>query len=546
MSTTAPVPTLDALGAHPARAVAQAERPLTAGTDRYMRAAAHAVARAAVEELRGRAPAVRRRGTRPAVAGSRVLVLAGGGHNGGDALLAGALLARRGCHVSAALVTARAHPAAMAEALAAGVRVAPDPLAEAEAFAGAPGPTARAPALVIDGLTGIGASGPLRPGARELVAALLRAGGPGRRRFGVLAIDLPSGVGPDDGVLAGPVLPADRTVTFTCLKGAHLLGPAARVTGRVEVVDLGLPVPEGAPLARRPLDGELGALLRSPGSADHKYTRGVVGVRAGSVTYPGAAVLSCAAAVRTGAGMVRLDAPARVVDLVLASRPEVVAAPGRCQARVLGPGVEGSEAGWDDQVAAVLEPRGPVLPTVLDAGALAPLARLVRAGGRCTDRHVLVPHAGEAAALLTGLDRPAGREAVEADPAGAVRTLAALTGATVVLKGSPTLVAAPGEPTLLSLDAGPPWLATAGSGDVLAGVLGAVLASAEARAEQGGQTLRSGACAALAVRLHALAGALASGWAGPGTGHPVAAGDLLDHLPRAWEALRSKADRASA
>ncbi|MDO4242511.1 MAG: NAD(P)H-hydrate dehydratase [Actinomyces sp.] len=540
---TGPVPTLDPCGAHRARAIAQAEAPLTAGTDRFMQAAAAALARAAVEELRGPARAGRWERPRPPVAGARVLVLAGGGHNGGDALLAGARLARCGCVVTAALVTDRPHPGALAEALAAGVRTAPAPLAAERSRAWAAGPGAGGTgALVIDGLTGIGASGPLRPAAVEVIAPLVAAGAPGRRPFGVLAVDLPSGTGPDDGSLAGPVLAADRTVTFTCLKGAHLLGPAARLCGRVDVVDLGLPVPAGAPLVRRPSDEELAAALTTPGAADHKYTRGVLGVRAGSQAYPGAAVLTCAAAVRVGAGMVRLEAPARAVDLVLASRPEVVAAAGRCQARVIGPGVEGSDTGCRTEVAQLLDSAGTAQPAVLDAGAFAPLAALVGEGRRCTERHVLVPHAGEAAALLTSLGRAVERGGVESDPAGAARELAALTGATVVLKGSPTLIATPGVQTLTSLDAGPAWLATAGSGDVLAGVLGAVLAGAQARAEHGGPALSPLTCAALAVRLHAVAGTIASG---DGGGHPIAALDLVDHLPRAWVRLRSAGDRGS-
>lgn len=556
--------------AYPARAVADAEAPLTAGTDHYMHAAAHALARAALKEIRA---------VRGAVPGARVLLLVGGGHNGGDALLVGALLARRGCAVMAAPATAvsRLHATALAAARAAGVRLAADPMAAARAAGGAGGVD-----LVVDGLTGIGATGPLRPAAAELIAPLCAAGEPGERAFRVLAVDLPSGVGVDDGTLPGPVLAADRTVTFTCFKGAHLLPPAAPLCGRVEVADLGLPEPGGESLAVRPVDAELGRLLRVPGDRDHKYTRGVVGLWAGSQTYPGAAVLAASAAVRTGVGMVRLAAPARVVDLVLARRPEVVPADGRCQALVIGPGTDPADApraaeldaalgralGEGKATAACTEAvtattdtdtasdKADTVAAVIDAGALPLLASRIAAGGRCGPQHVLTPHAGEAAALLTALGERTGREQVEAAPAAAARRLAELTGATVLLKTTPTLIASPGG-ALLSVDSGPGWLATAGSGDVLAGIIGALLAATRADADNdvpaGGGDVDAGVsarCAALGVRLHALAAARAADMAdadpaattGPGrpferSGHPLAALDLTEAIPAAWERL---------
>ncbi len=556
-------PTLSPATAYRAEAVARAERALTASTDRYMHLAAHALALAAVRELRGDAGRV---------AGCDVLLLVGGGHNGGDALLAGALLARRGCAVTAALATDHPHTGALQEARRAGVRPAREPVAACERAA------AGGVALVVDGLTGIGASGPLRSRAAALVAPLAAAGRRGGRPFRVMAVDLPSGTGVDDGTVPGPVLAADVSVTFTCLKGAHVLPPAASACGRVEVADLGLPVPEdAAALASRPADPGLGRLLRVPGDADHKYTRGVVGLWAGSRAYPGAAVLAASAAVRCGAGMVRLSAPHRVEELVLARRPEVVPAPGRCQALVIGPGTDPADVVRGAELDAVLvraldDGDGPAppaepavrrpLPAVIDAGALLLLGERLRGGARCTSAHVLTPHAGEAAALLTALGRPTGRAEVEAAPAAYALDLARLTGATVLLKGVPTLIAAPpapaepsapaelsapagpaasaasAAPCLLSVDAGPGWLATAGSGDVLAGALGAVLAAAQSDAERGGPAVAVPQCAALAVRLHAVAAELASGSRDLPPGRPLAALDLTDHLPHAHAVVR--------
>ncbi|WP_233188176.1 bifunctional ADP-dependent NAD(P)H-hydrate dehydratase/NAD(P)H-hydrate epimerase [Actinomyces qiguomingii] len=542
--------------AYPARAVADAEAALTAGTDRYMHSAAHALALAAVEELR------EVRGTVP---GARVLLLVGGGHNGGDALLAGALLARRGCAVTAAPATdsSRLHATALAAARAAGVRLAAEPRSAARSAAGGGGGRVGVD-LVIDGLTGIGATGPLRSAAAELIAPLRDAGQPGERDFRVLAVDLPSGLGVDDGTLPGPVLAADCTVTFTCYKAAHLLPPAAPLCGRVEVADLELPVPAGTALTVRPADAEFGRLLRVPGDRDHKYTRGVVGLWAGSQTYPGAAVLAASAAVRTGAGMVRLTAPQRVVDLVLARRPEVVPADGRCQALVIGPGTDPADASRAAELDAALQrtlgDHGEPVYAVIDAGALPLLAARVTAGARCAPRHVLTPHAGEAAALLSALGEGTTREAVEASPAAAVRCLAEATGASVLLKTTPTLIASPAG-TVLSVGSGPGWLATAGSGDVLAGIIGALLAAVRADVDngvlpavRGAEAVDAARCAALGVRLHALAAAraadtavtTAAGRPYERAGHPVAALDLTEAIPAAWEQLwRASRSRCS-
>ena len=621
--------------AWPAQEIAAAEAPVTAGTDRYMRAAAHAVARAALRELRqgpvvpgGAASLARPSSASPSptylagppaspaspvspaaptgtsgeaagthmspgwISGAPVLLLVGGGHNGADTLLAGGLLSHSGCAVTAVLATEHPHPVALEEARSHGVTVygagyrsdGAEDWDSAEAVAAVEAFLARG-GLVLDGLTGIGATGPLRPDAVALITPLVAAGAPGRRPLRVIAVDLPSGTGVDDGTVDGPVLAADCTVTFTCLKGCLCLPPARHLCGAVEVVPLGLPSPTSRPIARRPVDGALGDYLTrvvpEPGANDHKYTRGVVGLWAGSETYPGAAVLAASGAVLAGAGMVRLTAPRRVEDLVLATRPEVVPAAGRSQALVLGPGVAPADTVRADKLREVLRPTlapardsggGRVAdgartgeeaadsaagaapagaPVVVDAGALSILTELLDEGLRCTPRHVLTPHAGEAAALLTALadsETPEGtarqwnRERVEAHPAHAVREICRLSGATVLLKGATTLIAAPHHP-LVSVDSGPGWMATAGSGDVLAGVLGAVLAGAAARWEREVGCAAAGAdsaqgvlvdSVAAGVRLHALAGAYAAAMPGAGVvgagGHPVAALDIAAAL----------------
>lgn len=545
--------TLDETCAYPAASIAAAEAPLTAGTEEYMHAAAAVLAEHAATLL----------GAEPDEPRGRVLVLAGGGRNGCDALLAGALLASGGRPVTALLATEHPHEGALRVAREAGVEVLPGSARAVgaalrgcgEAAALGSGEAVSTPAsahtstgqdhapglLVIDGLTGLGASGPLRPAVAALIAPLLAAGARGERPFHVLAVDLPSGTGVDDGTLPGPVLPADLTVTFTCLRGAHLLPPAAPLCGRVVVADLGLPVPQVPALAQRPADAGLIRRLRVPGDTDHKYTRGVVGLWAGSETYPGAAVLATSAAVRTGAGMVRLAAPWRVEDLVLARRPEVVPARGRCQAIVVGPGTDPADGPRAAELRSALEEAAGVgVPAVVDAGALPLLPELLDGTARLPRDAILTPHAGEAAALLGALDRPCSREEVEAAPAAAARELAGLTGFTVLLKGTPTLIAGPDGGPLLSLDPGPGWLATAGSGDVLAGILGTVLAAVRADAEAEGAAGDMGLAraAALAVRVHATAAALASGAIDSAPGRPIAALDVAEAVPWAIEALR--------
>jgi hydroxyethylthiazole kinase-like uncharacterized protein yjeF len=258
--------------------------------------------------------------------------------------------------------------------------------------------------------------------------------------------------------------------------------------------------------------------LRVPTATDDKYSRGVVGLRTGSDDFPGAAVLGVDAAWRTGVGMVRYIGPARASDAVLARRPETVAVDGRVQAWVIGSGTDASKRAADE-TAALRGILGGDVPVVVDAGALdlavgASAARLV------------TPHAGEHRRLreLLGLAAPE-----EDDPAGradAVRETADALGATVLLKGATTIVATPGGWTA-RISAGTPWLATAGTGDVLAGVIGAVIASAHAT-----ETEDLGPLAATGAWLHGRAATLAAGRYG-GAGAPITALDVAEHLPHA-------------
>ncbi|MFF5445996.1 NAD(P)H-hydrate dehydratase [Streptomyces sp. NPDC012888] len=417
------------------------------------------------------------------VSGSRVVLLVGPGDNGGDALYAGARLARRGARVRAVpMDPGRVHPGGLAALLRAGGRVEDRVPGRAD--------------LVLDGLLGIGGRGGLRPGAAALVDRI-----PAGAR--VVAVDLPSGVDADTGEVPGAAVTADLTVTFGAYKPGLLVDPGASRAGEVRLVDIGLgPVLPPRPALESFDDADVRALLPAPTAASDKYRRGVVGLVAGSAQYPGAAVLAVAGALRGGAGAVRYVGPA--AEAVLARYPEVLIGAGRVQAWVLGPGLGAEPARL---------PEGDV-PLLVDADGLRGLSpEVVRARTAGT---LLTPHAGEAAALLG-----VAREAVESRRLWAVRELSRRYGATVLLKGATTLVAAPDRDGVRVNPTGSPWLATAGSGDVLSGLAGSLLAAG----------LDAPDAAAVAAYLHGRAGRLAA------RGAPVTAHEVALALPEAWRSL---------
>ncbi len=410
---------------------------------------------------------------------SRVLLLVGAGDNGGDALWAGAMLARRGASVEAVLLSSQVHLEGLAALRASGGRTV---LASA----------AKRPDVVVDGIVGIGG----RPGLRaEAVEALAHVQG-----VPVVAVDVPSGVEVDSGRLDGSHVSADLTVTFGTHKAAHLVDPAAGSCGVVYLVDIGLELPEAAVEALQPVD--VAALLPVPGPFEHKYTRGVVGVRAGSQTYPGAAVLCTSGAVSGLTGMVRYLGSAG--DAVRARHPEVVVSAGRVQAWVVGSG------GDADAEQALADALVDGVPTVVDADALMHVER----GPKDL---VLTPHAGELARML-GVSR----EQIEAEQLHFARRAAEEYDAVVLLKGRRTLVARP-DGRVRVTTSGVPWLAVAGAGDVLAGVIGSLLAAG----------LDPWDAASVGSWLHGAAAAQSS------DGGPLSATRVADAIPEVVRSLLS-------
>ncbi|HEY2641631.1 MAG TPA: NAD(P)H-hydrate dehydratase [Streptosporangiaceae bacterium] len=470
------------------------------------------------------------------VYGSKVVVLAGSGDNGGDALYAGARLAARGARVDAIAAGSRLHEAGKAALVERGGRVtaATD---HAGAAPGAPlgagaggGITARGRAaiaaadLIIDGLTGIGGQGGLREPAAELASLADQA-----RRDGavVVAVDLPSGIEADSGEVHGPAVMADVTVTFGTWKPGLLIDPGAEHAGAAELIDIGLGpyLPQPAVMALQAVD--VAAILPHPTPESDKYRRGVLGILAGSDQYTGAAVLSVGGAIRGGAGMVRLISAPTTLQVVRQYWPEAVLttedasqpqqtleAAGRVQAWTAGPGM-GTSQDARAMLAALL---ATTVPALVDADGLTLLAAHPDLLPRQAPT-VITPHAGELARLLH-----ADRADIEARRLYYARAAAAQLGVTVLLKGSTTVIASPepDKPVLVN-PTGSSWLATAGSGDVLSGLAGSLLAQGAA----------PDLAAAAAAYVHGLAGRLAARDA------PIGAADVLAAIPAAIRAATS-------
>jgi hydroxyethylthiazole kinase-like uncharacterized protein yjeF len=464
-----------------ADAIREAEAPLLASLPEggLMRRAAFGLATAIAREL------VLLTG---GIAGRRICAVVGSGDNGGDALWAATFLRRRGAAAAAVLLKPeRTHKAALAAFTRAGGRVVQSV------------PTATD--LVIDGVVGISGSGPLRPNAAEVFANVSAP---------VVAVDIPSGIDVQTGATDGPHVRAALTVTFGGLKPVHALGDC----GRVELVDIGLDLPSTDMLGFEAADVK--ARWPVPGPKDDKYTQGVTGILAGSATYPGAAVLCAGAAVAATSGMVRYAGSAG--QQVLSHWPEVIAAPsaqasGRVQAWVVGPGLDTDDTG----TAALWFAMETDLPVIVDADGLTILAAhpdLVTGRSAST---VLTPHAGEFARLAGS---PPGTDRV-----AATRKLAYQLGATVLLKGNVTVVAEADGPVYLN-PAGQSWAATAGSGDVLSGIIGALLAAG----------LPTGEAAAAAAFVHARAANLSAADPGPRPA-PTSASRILAHVRTAIASL---------
>lgn len=400
-----------------------------------------------------------------------VRVVAGGGTNGGDGLLAAARLAERGHHVTVHRVTSRPP-----EGLAA--------RADQDARAAAVDVIDRVPTsaelatadVIVDALLGTGTTGPIRPQVGAAIDAIVAAGRP------VVAVDIPSGVDPSTGEVAGPAVAAAVTVTFGAAKLGTLIDPGRGRTGELVVASLPIGVADGAVATLAGAD----VLERVPPRARSatKYTAGSVACVGGRRGLVGSIVLAGTAAFGAGAGHVALVVPEAIADAADAllleavtvavdshdggfaatAGPSVAAATARTGAVLVGPGC-GRDDGARMLVDALWRARDGRL--VVDADGLQVLARLAPDPRSAT---ILTPHAAEAAALLDSTPDDVARRRL-----ASARALADRYGAVCVLKGPDTIIVAP-DGRLAIRDGDDPALATAGSGDVLAGTIAALFA----------------------------------------------------------------------
>ena len=449
--------------------------------------------------------------------GAVITVLCGPGNNGGDGYVAARHLAEAGYRVELFAIgdpeRLRGDAAEMARRWQGGVQPltrAMDVIAQSE--------------LVVDALFGAGLTRPIEGAAGDLVSAVNATGCP------VLAVDVPSGLDGSSGAAVGCAINATSTVTFFRFKPGHFLLPGRALCGKVHLADIGIPeavLQDIAPPTYRNLPRLWGAAWPRPDPAGHKYDRGHVLVLSGPAHATGAARLAARGALRVGAGLVTVASPADAVGVNSAQLTAIMVAPiepagdlaamlgdARKNAAVLGPGA-GIGGETKRRVLDALASRAAV---VLDADALTSFAdgpaELIAASRERSDvATVLTPHEGEFARLFGASGE---------DKLSRARAAAAASGAIVVLKGADTVIAAPDGRAAIN-DNAPPWLATAGSGDVLAGLIAGLLA----------QELAGWEAACAAVWLH---GASATRF-GPG----LIAEDLPEILP---EILRSLSNEA--
>ncbi len=465
--------------------------------DELIRRASFGLAQVCLTELRDRFGSAH---------GRTAILFVGTGKNGADAMVAGKHLRERGVAVHAvatsghvdAIGTRHLDVPVIDATDAAGLKQALDLLAGAD--------------MVVDGIVGDAMVGSLRAPACTLVETI-----PDTAL--VVAVDLPSGVDPDSGAISGVHVRADVTVTFAAYKRCLLLPPAAQAAGRLVFVDVGIsPRLDPAGEVQRLTPSGVAERWPVPGPGDHKYSRGLLGIVAGSDRYPGAAVLACLGAFGTGVGIVRYTGPRHVGDLILQHVPEAERFPGKVDGYLLGSGVLDDP----DQDRAIDEALATGLPCVVDAGAIETCVRRRAAGDRPTpgDRILLTPHVGELAGSLAAFGYEATTTDILQRPYEHALRVAEAAEVTVLLKGSTTIVVGP-DGRAFSQDEGPAWLATAGSGDVLAGIAGALTSAGLTALDIG----------AMAAFVHGRAARIAA------DDGPLRASQIAEHTPTAVREL---------
>ncbi len=465
----------------------------------------------------------------------RVCIVCGPGNNGGDGLVAARLLGQDGLEVSAFMLGRAERLKGVAAASArraarAGIRVVEvTNAARLSALVRA----LAASELAVDAIFGTGFRGVPDTLPAAAIAAINARGGP------VLAVDIPSGVNGETGAVAGVAVRADRTVTLGLAKVGLFFQPGRALAGEVAVADIGLPdrLLDCHGFVHQTIErADLAACLPRRAPDAHKGSCGTVLVLAGSLGYTGAAALASRAALRSGAGLVYLGVPESLHDVMAVKLTEEIVRPlpetrtrtlslqgmeriralaARADALAIGPGlsVHPETAELVQQLVASCP-----VPAVVDADGLNALSLKPESIGQARVPLVLTPHYGELSRLLQ-----AEIPAIRANPAAAAREAARRFRQTVILKGGPTVIAEPAGRAWINTT-GNPGMATAGAGDVLAGLVAGLLA----------QGVPAAQAAVLGVHLHGLAGDLA---AEERTEYCLLAGDIIDHLPGAFKRL---------
>jgi ADP-dependent NAD(P)H-hydrate dehydratase / NAD(P)H-hydrate epimerase len=469
------------------------------------------------------------------LAGKRVTIVCGKGNNGGDGLVVARLLRQHRARVTVLLVAPAADLSRDAKAMyRRWLRVGGT---SATKFFRSPEQTEALLAdseLIVDALLGTGLSTPVIGPYREAIRLMNEAGGP------IVSVDMPSGIHADDGALLGCAVRASATVTFGLPKLGLYVGAGIDHAGVIHVVDIGIPAAYVNEIDGRTFlitEDFVKTALPPRTASSHKGTYGHAGILAGSAGKTGAAALAAKAALRIGAGLVTVGVPASVNDILEAKLLEVMTVPlPDTKARTLG------RAGFD-RILGFIQSRtavaiGPGLstnpetvevvqslmkhldrPSVLDADALNALASRASLLTECKTPPILTPHPGEMARLEVG----ATSQSVNADRLGTARRFARERGVFVVLKGARTVVARP-DGLLMVCPTGNPGMATAGTGDVLTGMLVGLLA----------QGVPSWEAACAATYLHGAAGDLAAGRLGFAG---MIAGDLIEQIPYAIQTV---------
>lgn len=465
--------------------------------------------------------------------GGTTYVFCGSGNNGGDGIGAAVYLVRHGCRVRVLLTGERSRMSADSREMerrlvSLGVELEefdPDEKGLAERLEGAP--------VIIDAIFGIGLNKPLHGKPLDAVRMINASGAP------VISADIPSGVEADTGRILGAAVMAERTVTFSLAKPGHFIQPGCICCGRLEVRDIGIPVGliQGCKTrVSAVLDGELRLPARAPVS--HKGDYGRLLIVGGSVGYTGAPNMCALAAVRSGAGLVHLGVPRSIYQICAVKNDEAMPFPldddangllsasaeeaveeklALCDVCVIGPGLGRSE-GTERLVQNIVKKAA--MPIVLDADGLYALSRNMELVSRAPGTLILTPHDGEFIRMGGSLSGDRISDAV---------TFAQEHSCVLVLKGHRTLVAFPdGDVSIITH--GNPGMAKGGTGDVLAGIIGAMLGQFPLK-----QAVVNG------VFLHALAGDMCRDELGE---YSMTAGDIIRMLPEATMRLsKERGDR---